>query len=445
MGKDFLNQNEINELIQEAQKGNIEARNKVVENNYRLVTSIAKNFVVNTSMSFEDIYQEGIIGLIKAVDKFDTSKGFKFSTYATWWVKQAIQRNLANNNRSIRLPVHIQEQLSKLRKAHKHLVQELDRDPTIDEIYERINIKMKYYDEIVNHEYFNDLVDVCKTNMSDEITEVEAIIMEDLNFEEDAELICKQIISDIKRNGSVPLYNSVNLKINISKKKIAQLMEYNTSISSLDISANDDVKQSIVSNIPSAETVEDVYNRKMIEEGLPKAIDEVYGNEKKEFRQRIVDKKQVLKEEIFAFNKAKKEAKELTALINSLKADKDNESEVNERENQLTKVNYILESKKVNIRKIEEEISKLTEREKKFIDKAELIKRRYGLCGYKKETLQELGDRFNVSRERIRQIEKQIIGKNTDKSKSIKNPNSKNALLRSKILQYCNLTIEEIE
>lgn len=445
MEKVFLNQSEINELILEAQKGNIEARNKVIENNYRLVTSIAKNFVVNTSMSFEDIYQEGIIGLIKAVDKFDTSKGFKFSTYATWWVKQAIQRNLADNNRSIRLPVHIQEQLSRLKKAQKHLTQELDRDPTIDEIYERINIKMKHYEDIVNHEYFNDLVDVCKTNMSDEITEVEAIIMEDLNFEEDAELICKQIISDIKRSGSVPLYNSVNLKINISKKKIAQLLKYNTSISSLDIPANDDMSQSIVLNVPSSETVEDVYNRKMIEEGLPKAIDEVYGDEKKEFHQRIVDKQQALKEEVFAFNKAKKEAKELTTSINSLKADKDKADELNEKENQLTKANYTVESKKVSIKNIEEELSKLKEREKKFIDKAELIKRRYGLCGYKKETLQELGDRFNVSRERIRQIEKQIIGNNADKGKSIKNANSKNALLRSKILQYCNLTAEEID
>lgn len=435
MDKHFLSQEEINKLILLAQNGDIDARNKVIENNYRLVASITKTFTTNPTISYEDMYNEGIIGLIKAVDKFDTSKNFKFSTYATWWIKQAIQRSIADNNRTIRLPIHIQEQLSRLKKAQKYLTQELGREPNIDEIYDRINIDMSYYDKIVNHEFFSNLVDACKTNSQDEITEIEAIILEDLNFEEDAELICKYITTNIKRNKTIPSYNTINLKLNISKKKIAEVLGYDTNISSLDIPANDDMDTDIISNIPSSETVEDAYNKKVLKEGLIKAIDEVYGNE---FQSKLLEKQQKLKNELIAFNKLNNEINTLKEEINVLKMSEENNKTLQEKQSSLNKMIHRLESERQKIRKTEEEIEKLNQKQSKMIDKAELIKRRYGIGGYKKETLQELGDRFNISRERIRQIEKQIIGSPDDN-------NSKSSLLRKKIMMYCNLNIDDLK
>lgn len=121
------------ETAKKVAEGDPEAKDRLISSNLRLVVAIAKDYA-NRGLSFQDLIQEGNIGLMHAVEKFDYSRGFRFSTYATWWIRQSMARAIADQSRDIRIPVHMTEQIMRINRAHRRLMQELDREPTAEEI-----------------------------------------------------------------------------------------------------------------------------------------------------------------------------------------------------------------------------------------------------------------------------------------------------------------------
>ncbi len=144
----LLTKEEEYKLALQVQDGDLEARDLMIKSNLGLVINVAKRFL-GRGLAFDDLIMEGNIGLMKAVDKFIAKKGFRFSTYATWWIRQSVERGILNSGRLIRLPIHVSENLFKYSRATKEMISVLEREPSIGEVAERIGMKEKKLEKIL--------------------------------------------------------------------------------------------------------------------------------------------------------------------------------------------------------------------------------------------------------------------------------------------------------
>ncbi len=189
-------------LATKAHEGDLEARNQFVAHNLKLVIKVARKYL-NSSLSFEDMIQEGNIGVLRAIEKFDPTKGYKFSTYAIWWIRQAITRAIADKGRNIRIPVNMQDRMRKYKKVRADLMTSLNREPTMEEVAKEMNISLQNAEIICNH--ITDTVSINEKVDEDSDDELGYFLQDSTNVEE-------EVLSNLNTQMLEKYFSICNLK-----------------------------------------------------------------------------------------------------------------------------------------------------------------------------------------------------------------------------------------
>lgn len=242
MGKiPILTAEEERAIARQVAEGNEEAKKKLIESNLRLVVSVAKHYM-GCGVNLPDLIQEGNIGLMKAVEKYDLNRGFRFSTYATWWIKQMISRAIADQNKSIRVPAHMTNLINGIKKASRELTPVLHREPTIQEIADKIGVDKKKVQEAQQYIISVSSLDVPVSGDKEEVT-LESFIADDDAVDpiekcerDDMSKAINAVLSTLSKreaeilslrfglNGNQPLtLEEVGKQYNLTKERIRQI------------------------------------------------------------------------------------------------------------------------------------------------------------------------------------------------------------------------------
>lgn len=244
VSKKLLTHEEEIALITQAQthrwaKKRKEAVDKLVEHNLRLVMYVAKKYVNNDRSIFNDLIQEGSMGLMKAIDKFEVEKGYRFSTYAHWWIRQAIQLYLSNTGRTIRTPVYVIEQAGKVSKARKELTQDLGRNPSDEEIAKHLDLpveKVRHFEESTQHMASLEFSIGEDTSLGDIIEDVESVNPDQVLEDKERNGVISKVLSNltareehiIRLRFGIGLneehtLDQIAVKMNVTKERIRQI------------------------------------------------------------------------------------------------------------------------------------------------------------------------------------------------------------------------------